>query len=91
MAVTVDLTKMPNHDQLSGNFVAVTPTDDTAVTVAGKYPRKIFVGTGGDLVLYNSLGNPIIFKNVPNAWSETLIFTGVADTNNDASDIIAIG
>lgn len=49
----------------ASSAVAVTPSDATVLDANGTYPRALFVGVGGDLVLDMVDGQTdVTFKNV---------------------------
>lgn len=72
-------------------FIAWTKSDTNPFAYNGlvKNCRAIFVGTAGDLVLQNGLGDKVTFKNVPNA---TTIWVSAAYVMADttASNLVAL-
>jgi hypothetical protein len=70
-------------------MVPITPEDDVAITVNGRYPRRIFVGGTGDINFYDEDGNLCKWQSVP-AGLYTVSYTGVADTGTTATKMIAL-
>lgn len=90
MAVTVDTNAFNYRTDTIGPMEAITPTDDTAILIRGKYPRRIYVGTAGDLTVYDITGAAVTLSNMP-AGVHVIPYTGVAATDTTASDLVAIG
>jgi hypothetical protein len=52
-------------------------------------PRRLYIGTGGDLNVTDMEGVSIIYRNVPSAFQMDLMVSKVNATNTTASNIIA--
>ena len=68
-------------------FEAVTPSDTADLTVS---VRALYIGTTGDLAIYNGQGTAVVFKNLPAGSFVPLNTTRVMATNTTASDIISL-
>lgn len=82
-----DFTKEKISVSPAFQFVAITPDDDHDLTV---FARALFVGTGGNVEVYNAEGEAIVFKNVPDGTFLPVNTARVLARNTTASDIVAI-
>ena len=88
----VDKTLFLRRENVTENFVEVTPSDTVPVLLNGKYPRGFYVGSGGDLELVNGDGVSVIWQNVPTGTIvKGVSFAYVMAASTTASGIIAIG
>jgi hypothetical protein len=69
-------------------FAAVTPTDSAAFAFG--LARGLYIGTGGNVVVYDADGNAVTFKNAANGSMLPIRAGGVAATNTSAADIVAL-
>lgn len=69
-------------------FAAVTPTDAAAFSFG--LARALYIGTGGNVVVYDADGNAVTFKNAASGSVLPIRTGGVASTNTSASDIVAL-
>jgi hypothetical protein len=96
MAISVDPSKFNSSDKLGTKFQAVSASDSNPVLIDGKYPRALYVGTGGVLTLFNGLGEKVDLGTVPDGFVwDRCSFTGVAattvgDANTTATGLVAI-
>lgn len=67
------------------SFAAVTKSDSTEVNARG-----VYVGTGGDLALANTVGTAVTFKNVASGTYLPVFAWKIMSTNTTASDIVAL-
>jgi hypothetical protein len=72
------------------SFLAVTPNNfQSLVQLSHKKAWGLYVGTGGNLSIVDSLGNTVIFSNVPNGTLLPIHVIGINSAGTTASNIIA--
>ena len=70
----------------AGRAVVVTKSDVTVLPIC-----VVYIGTGGDIkVLTPGATDPVIFKNVPDAYILPCSVTKVFATDSTAEDIVAL-
>jgi hypothetical protein len=80
--------KTIDNGRTAQHFESVTPSDSTALS--GGVCSGLFIGTGGDIVILNSVGNPITFKNLASGSYLDCQTTRVNATGTTATDIVAL-
>lgn len=65
----------------------IVPSDVTPVPIL---PRRIWVGSGGDLSVAMRSGDIITLKNIPPGTPMDLIVTHVLSTNTTASNLVGL-
>jgi hypothetical protein len=65
--------------------VAVTPDDTTNIVTS---PRRLFIGSGGDINVTDQEGVSLIYKNVPSGYALDIVVKRVNATDTTAGDII---
>lgn len=92
MAITFEREKLKLEDNLTGDFVEITPSDSANTTVKGHYPRAFYVGTGGNISFVNTNLTAVLWRNVPaGTMIKGVCYVAVRSTDTTAQNIIAIG
>ena len=71
----------------SSEFAAISPSDSTYLT---EIPKSLYVGTGGNLVAINAVGDAITFTNVPSGSVLPIRPKRVNATSTTATGIVGI-
>lgn len=75
------------QDNPAENFVLVTPSDSTDLTLRA---RGLYIGTGGTLVVQGNDSADVTFLNVPNGTILPIAVSRVKATGTTCSNIIAL-
>lgn len=72
-------------------FAAITPSDTVDLTLRqGMYPRGIYVGVGGDVVIVTQGDNAITFKNAVSGSVLPVRAKRVNSTSTTATNLVAL-
>lgn len=70
--------------------VYLEPDTNTDLALDGQYPRAIYVGATGNLVLRTIDGDDVLFEAVPDGSILPVAFSQVRATGTTASALIAL-
>ena len=75
----------------ASNWVSVTPSDTNVLAkVEGRYPRSLYIGGAGDVVLTGQDGNDATFVGVPAGGILDVMPKLVKSTSTTATSILAL-
>lgn len=82
---------MNTDSRPADTFAAITPSDTVDITLRqGTFPRGIYVGVGGDIVVVTQGDNAITFKNVPTGAVLPVRTKRVNSTSTTATNLVAL-
>lgn len=82
---------MQTDARSADTFSAVTPSDTVDITTrGGAYPRGLYVGVGGDVVVVTQGNTAVTFKAVPTGTTLPVRVRRVNATSTTATDIVAL-